>query len=100
VASFFTTMLEDWSVFIQAVLSGVVVLDTHDHDRAKGRWFVQETGQQSGGTNLSVAGVYHDGYVREDGAWRIGHRRYDPLLIRADDATTALPYPTDVPAVE
>jgi uncharacterized protein (TIGR02246 family) len=100
VAYFFTTMLEDWSAFIQAVLSGVVVLDTDDPDRAKGRWFVQETGQQSGGTNLSVAGVYHDRYVREDGAWRIGYRRYDPLLISADGAVTALPFPADVPAIE
>lgn len=98
VASFFATMLEDWNAFIQALLSGVVVF-THDPDRAKGRWFVQETGQQSGGTNLSVAGVYHDEYVREDSGWRIGRRRYDPLLISADGAVTALPFPADVPTI-
>ncbi len=99
VTSFFTTMLEDWTAFIQALLSGVVVLDAADPDRAKGRWFVNETGQQSGGTNLSVSGVYHDEYVREAGAWRIISRRYDPLLVRTDDVVTALPYPTDVPPI-
>jgi uncharacterized protein (TIGR02246 family) len=94
--SFFTDMLEDWNIFIQALLSGVVVFDATDPDSAKGRWFVQETGQRSEGANLSVAGVYHDEYVRDAGAWRIRRRRYDPLLIRADDAVTALPFPTDV----
>jgi hypothetical protein len=58
-----TTMLEDRCAFIQGVLSGVVVVDA-DPDRAKGRWFVEETGQ------------------------------------RTDGATTALPYPADVPTVE
>jgi ketosteroid isomerase-like protein len=94
--SFFTDMLGDWNIFIQALLSGVVVFDATDPDCAKGRWFVQETGQRSEGGNLSVAGVYHDEYVRDGGAWRIRRRRYDPLLIRADDAVTALPFPTDV----
>jgi hypothetical protein len=65
--SFFTDMLQDWNAFIQALLSGVVVFDATDPDRAKGRWFVQETGQRAEGANLSVAGVYHDEYVRDPG---------------------------------
>jgi hypothetical protein len=103
VVSFFTKMLEDWNAFIQGVLSGMVLVDASDPDRAKGRWFVEETGQRIEGANLSVTGVYHDEYVRDAGAWRIGRRRYDPLLIRADDATTTtttLAYPADVPTVE
>ena len=99
VASFFATMLQDWTAFIQGLLSGVVVLDGADPDRATGRWFVEETGQQSGGANLTVSGVYHDEYVRDAGRWCIHRRRYDPLLMRADDSVTALPYPTDVPAI-
>jgi uncharacterized protein (TIGR02246 family) len=98
--SFFTDMLGDWNAFVQGLLSGVVVLDRADPDHAKGRWFVQEIGQRSGGANLSVAGVYHDEYVRDAGAWRIIRRRYDPLLVRADDAVTALPFPTDVAKIE
>lgn len=80
--SFFTTMLEGWTVFLQGLLSGVVVIDIAHPDRATGRWFVQETGQRSDGTDVSVAGVYEDEYMRDDGAWRIRSRRYDPLLFR------------------
>jgi ketosteroid isomerase-like protein len=97
--SFFTEMLSDWNAFIQALLSGVVVFDATDPDRARGRWFVQETGQRSEGTNLIVSGIYHDEYIRDAREWRISRRQYDPLLMRADDAVTALPYPTDVPAI-
>jgi uncharacterized protein (TIGR02246 family) len=98
--SFFTTMLEDWNAFVQGLLSGQVVLDAADSDRAKGRWFVQEIGQRSEGANWSVAGVYHDEYVRDAGGWRIIRRRYDPLLVRADDDVTALPFPADVSDIE
>lgn len=100
VASFFTTMLEDWNAFIQSLLSGVVVLDAEDTNRATGRWFVEETGQRSDGTNLAVSGVYHDEYERDAGTWLISRRRYDPLLIHADDTVTALPYPTDAPVID
>jgi hypothetical protein len=93
-------MLEDWNAFFQGLLSGVVVLDAADPDRAKGRWFVQEFGQRSEGANLNVTGVYHDEYVRDAGAWRIFRRRYDPLLVRADDVVTASPFPTNVPKID
>jgi ketosteroid isomerase-like protein len=98
--SFFTSMLEDWNAFLQGLLSGVVVLDAADRNRARGRWFVDEIGQRCDGANLSVAGVYHDEYKRDAGAWRIIRRRYDPLLVRADDVVTALPFPTDVSDIE
>jgi uncharacterized protein (TIGR02246 family) len=97
--SFFTDMLGDWNAFFQALLSGIVVFDPADSNRAQGRWFVQETGQRSEGANLIVSGVYHDEYVRDAVGWRINRRRYDPLLIRADDSVTPLPYPTDVPDI-
>jgi ketosteroid isomerase-like protein len=97
---FFTAMLQDWNAFIQGLQSGLVVFDAIDSDRATGRWFVQETGQRSEGTNMSVAGVYHDEYLRDAGQWRIRHRRYDPLLFRADDAVTAVPFPADAPTLD
>ena len=81
------------------MLSGVIVIDEGDPGRAQGRWFVEETGQRTDGANLTVSGVYHDEYLRDAGVWRINRRRYDPLLMRADDAVTALPYPTDVPEI-
>jgi uncharacterized protein (TIGR02246 family) len=98
--AFFTSMLDGWNAFLQGLLSGVVVLDSTNPDRAAGRWFVQEIGQRAEGANLSIAGVYHDEYVRDAGAWRIMQRRYDPLLRSADGAVTALPFPTDVPTID
>jgi ketosteroid isomerase-like protein len=97
---FFTTMLQDWNAFIQGLQSGLVVFDATDSDRARARWFVQETGQRPEGANLSVAGVYHDEYLRDVGEWRISHRRYDPLLFRADDTVTAVPFPADAPTLD
>jgi uncharacterized protein (TIGR02246 family) len=98
--SFFTSMLSGWNVFLQGLMSGVVVLDAASSARAMGRWFVQEAGQRSEGTNLNIAGVYHDEYTREGGAWLIMRRRYDPLLRNADGAVTVLPFPADVPAID
>jgi uncharacterized protein (TIGR02246 family) len=97
--SFFTSMLSGWNVFLQGLMSGVVVLDPA-HDRATGRWFIQETGQRSDGTTLSVAGVYHDEYTRNAGAWLIHRRRYDPLFRSTDGVVTALPFPADAPSVQ
>lgn len=97
---FFARMLEGWTAFVQGLLSGRVVLDPDDPDRARGRWYVLEMGQRSGGEDFSVAGVYHDEYLREGGAWRIARRRYDPLLSRRDDVVTGSPFPTDVPELD
>jgi hypothetical protein len=97
--AFFTSMLDGWNVFLQALMSGVTVVDPSNPDRAVGRWFVQETGQRAGGTNLIISGVYHDEYIRDGSAWLILHRRYDPLLRNTDGQITTLPFPTDVPAI-
>jgi uncharacterized protein (TIGR02246 family) len=97
--AFFTSMLGGWNMFLQGLQSGVVVVDATHPDCATGRWFVQETGQRAEGANLIIAGVYHDEYVRDAGSWLIARRRYDPLLRNADGAVTALPFPTDVPAI-
>jgi uncharacterized protein (TIGR02246 family) len=96
--AFFTSMLDGWSVFLQGMQSGVVVLDETDGDRAAGRWFVQETGQRETGSAVSIAGVYHDEYSRVDDRWHIAHRRYDPLLRTVDGVASALPFPSDVPS--
>ena len=93
VAAFFATMLEGWNAFLQGLLSGCVELDPAAPDRATGRWFVQEIGQREDSSNLRVAGVYHDEYVRDAGGWRINRRRYDPLLVDVDGSVTALPFP-------
>ena len=96
IIAFFTSMLDGWNVFLQGLQSGVVVLNAADADHATGRWFVQEVGQRIEGTNLTIAGVYHDEYRREAGVWLIVRRRYNPLLRSADGAVTVMPFPTDV----
>ncbi len=93
----FGRLLEGWNAFIQSLLSGRVALDASDADRARGRWYISELGQQSDGTDFHATGVYHDEYVRDAGVWRFARRRFDPLLLRVGDATTVSPFPTDVP---
>ena len=97
--AFFTTMLDGWNVFLQGLQSGVVVVDPGNADRATGRWFVQETGQRAEGSDVWIAGVYHDEYRREASTWRIARRRYDPLLRNAGGTVTALPFPNDAPLI-
>jgi hypothetical protein len=97
--AFFTAMLDGWNIFLQAMMSGVVVVDASNPDRAVGRWFVQETGQRADGTDLIISGVYHDSYVRDASRWLIRRRRYDQLLRNTDGKTTTQPFPTDVPEV-
>ena len=97
--AFFTPLLEPWAVFLQAMLSGVVVVDDSNPDRAVGRWFVQETAHHDEGTHLIISGVYHDEYVREGGAWLIQHRRYDALLRDTDGQVTTHPFPADAPTI-
>ncbi|BBY82692.1 nuclear transport factor 2 family protein [Mycolicibacterium pulveris] len=97
--AFFTSMLRGWNAFLQGLMSGVVVLDPADPDRATGRWFVQEIGQRREGTCLNIAGVYHDEYRRRGDTWLIMRRRYDALLRNADGAVTAMPFPADAPTI-
>lgn len=97
--AFFTPLLAPWDVFLQAMMSGVVVVDDSNPDRAVGRWFVQETAHRSEGAHLSISGVYHDEYTRGDGKWLILHRRYDALLRNTNGEITTHPFPTDVPTI-
>lgn len=97
--AFFTAMLDGWNVFLQGLMSGVIVIDTSNPTRAVGRWFVQETGQRAEGTNLIISGVYHDEYIRDGSAWLILRRRYDALMRNTDGQVRTHPFPTDVPAI-
>ena len=97
--SFFTSMLDGWNVFLQAMTSGVISVDASNPARAVGRWFVQETGQRAEGTNLIISGVYHDEYIRDGNAWLILHRRYDALMRNTDGHITTHSFPTDVPTI-
>ena len=80
-------------------MSGVVVVDASNPDRATGRWFVQETGQRAEGTNLTLRASTTTSTDAKTGAGCIMRRRYDPLLRNTGGTVTALPFPTDVPLI-
>jgi hypothetical protein len=75
----------------------VSFLDASEPDRAAGRWYIVEFGQQSNGADCYASDVYHDEYVRDAGAWRFARRRFDSLLSHMGDATAITPFPSDVP---
>ena len=63
-------------------------------DRGTGRWYVTELLWFKGGNPARILGVYHDDYLRVDGAWRFEQRRFDVLYTGAPDLTgQTFPYP-------
>ena len=95
----FEKLLADYQLLIQGAMSGVIVLDAEDPDRARGRWHIHEHGRTHDGKDMFTFGLYHDDYVREDGRWRFAQRRYDSLLHRVGDDERITPYPADAPDI-
>ena len=63
-------------------------------DRATGRWYVTELLWFKGGDPARILGVYHDAYLRVDGAWKFEQRRFDVLYTGAPDLSgQTFPYP-------
>ena len=54
-------------------------------DTGRGRWYVNEHGQDKNGNAILSMGVYHDQYVKVDGAWRFRFRRFEPLYMGSPD---------------
>ena len=98
ITAFLDGLLESWATIVHALLSGRVHLDPTDPDRATGRWYISEFGQQANGTEVFFAGVYHDAYVRDAGIWRFARRRYDSMFRRVGETLTTSPFPADAPA--
>jgi hypothetical protein len=70
--------IEGFEFFEFVILSTVV--HVHGPDRAKARLYMVELRQEASNGRWSNAfGVYHDDYVRADGAWRFGERHYQSL---------------------
>jgi hypothetical protein len=66
-------------------------------DRAQGEWYFSEFGQLKDGTEVRIAGVYHDEYARgADGRWRFALRRYDGMFSRFGAKLKVTPYPADL----
>jgi uncharacterized protein (TIGR02246 family) len=87
-------LLVKWAMIFHAVHSGRVTLDG---DRAHGEWYISEFGQLLDGTEVRIAGVYHDDYERgADGRWRFTRRRYDGMFSRFGADLKVTPYPPDL----
>jgi uncharacterized protein (TIGR02246 family) len=87
-------LLVKWAMIFHAIHSGHVTLDG---DRARGAWYISEFGQLHDGTEVRIAGVYHDDYVRgDDGRWRFARRRYDGMFSRFGGDLKVTPYPADL----
>jgi hypothetical protein len=91
-------LLVKWAMIFHAVHSGRVELAVDgSRDRATGQWFISEFGQLLDGTEVRIAGVYHDDYERgADGAWRFARRRYDGMFSRLGDKLKVTRYPADL----
>jgi len=95
IAAFFRQLLTDWNALVQGLLSGEIVLDPVEHDRAHGRWYIFEFGQRVDGSEALYSGVYVDEYARDEGIWRFARRRYDSRYRRVGEAIESVAFPGD-----
>ena len=94
IVAFLDGLLVKWEIIFHAIHSGRVELDG---DAATGQWYITEFGQLKDGTEVRIAGVYHDDYRRgTDGRWRFTRRRYDGMFSRFGGALEVTQYPADL----
>jgi ketosteroid isomerase-like protein len=93
IVAFLDGLLANWNGIVHALLSGTINFDATDPFRATGRWYIAEFGQMKSGDEVFFAGVYHDEYQRDAGAWRFARRRYDSLFRRAGGTVATTPFP-------
>jgi uncharacterized protein (TIGR02246 family) len=94
IVAFLDGLLVKWAMIFHAIHSGRVETDG---DRATGQWFITEFGQLLDGTEVRIAGVYHDDYERgTDGTWRFARRRYDGMFSRFGAELNVTAYPADL----
>jgi ketosteroid isomerase-like protein len=94
IVAFLDGLLANWNGIVHALLSGTITFDAVDPLRATGRWYISEFGQLRNGDEVFFAGVYHDEYTRDTGAWRFARRRYHSLFRRTGDGVATSPFPT------
>jgi hypothetical protein len=96
IVGFLSDILDLWSGIVQAVHSGLVMLEGGSHPvQAKGRWYLSELGVKEG-VDTYVGGVYSDDYVRTNDGFRFTRRRFDLLYLRSGTSATAYPFPSDL----
>jgi uncharacterized protein (TIGR02246 family) len=93
IVAFLDRLLSQWQRVVQLVHQGRVWLD-EGGDTAEGQWYITEVGRMNDGTDMFIAGVYHDAYVRQPDGWRFARRRYDGLYGRRGDEIVVRDYPS------
>jgi len=80
---------------VQIIHSGTVT--AVNGESATARWYLSEFLDTPAGERRMGIGVYHDDYVREDGEWKFGRRRYNLLYSGpADFSGQTFPFPADM----
>jgi hypothetical protein len=97
IGNFIAGAIERFERFQFVVLGTRVDLAGADPDRATARLYMCELRQSVAESRESIAyGVYHDDYVRHDGRWWFGRRRYHSLARTAADLAV-FPFPEPGP---
>lgn len=96
IASFIDESIANMDFFQFLVLNTVLDIGVDgDDDRAEGRLWMSELRQfAASGHFTQIWGLYRDRYVRRDGRWLFGFRRYQTLARTTPDLMT-FPFPED-----
>lgn len=93
VGEFIEQSIARFEYFQFVVLGTRVTLQQGGPDQAAARLYMCEIRQAAADGHQSIAyGVYHDRFVRDEGAWRFAHRRYHSLARTAPDLAI-FPFP-------
>ena len=94
IVALWENLMQNFPFVMQLVHSGVIEVQG---DRGTGRWYLTEISRGADGNAGSMIGVYHDRYLREDGAWTFERRRFDVLYMGPPDLSgQLLPFPTEI----
>ncbi len=78
IVAFWSAAMARYTELVQLAPNGVVMPGEHE-DSATGRWYILEQGRLTDGTEMSMAAVYHDRYVRTPDGWRFARRELELL---------------------
>jgi uncharacterized protein (TIGR02246 family) len=97
VVALWRSFMEGFPFVLQLVHSGTIELDPDQPTAASGRWYLSEIWKSPDGAGGTTVGVYHDRYVREEGAWLFARRRFDILYMGPPDLSAEpSPFPTNI----
>lgn len=92
IVAFWRQLMAGFPFAVQVIHQGTVL--GVDGETARARWYLSEFLETPSGGRQTGIGVYHDDYVREDGAWKFARRRYNLLYSGPGDFSgQTFPFP-------